>query len=909
MQKSFYFFDYLEKKIGLYYNIVGNKPKEKTMFFRKRKEKKLLGPTINPMIMDGFLNKIQDIICIAEYNGRIETINKNDIDEKYHYLQDLLNEKENKELYKKIIDTVLEEGCFINDIEIARNGRIVRMYVAAYNITSLKRIFCYIKDTNKYFEKEIELLEEIDRKDEYLKSKDLFVANLSHEIRTPINVIVGMLYFLKETTLDEKQIEYINKLEEASNLLLEMINGILDLSSDKSYSEANTRDDFNLKNCIQTSIDMFEEKAKEKDLKIYFNYNINDDVNIYADKARVSQIFTNLIANSIKYTDRGYIEINAKMVEENNVCYKFQFCIKDTGIGIKKEDTLKIFREFQQVDDPTIKTREGKGMGLAIAKKIVEDMQGKMWVESSVGLGSKFYFYIIVDKSGKTLDEINELQEIKNARDEAKLEAVSEGKAITDAKILLVEDNDMNIEITTKIIESLGYKVEVAKDGIEAIKQIKKVGKKYYDLILMDIHMPKYNGYEISKILKKDLDVDVPIVALTATVVTDVIIKENENYIVGYIQKPVKPEELQEKIKMYLTPNIEIDEKDKKHVLLIGDSDERLKYIKGNLVKKYVVATTRSELDVQILLETGNIDVILIDELEELNTELKILNNIKCNANFSKIPVVLINNKLHEEFREKVAEEGIENIIEKNEIDKCYIAIESILSKKNRESNLESVIKKQNAEKEDIYNFLFDSLVNVTASRSKETGMHLKRLRKAMRVMLKKYEEFYKEGKFTNKETIEDIAMAAALHDIGKVGIPDSILNKPGRLTDEEYEIMKTHVVIGKNILDTTYGNKLSNNIIKYARDIVYHHHEKYDGTGYPEKLKGEEISIISRIMALIDVYDALANPRVYKPAMPYKEVEEFIKDQSGRMFDPKIVNIFEMVKDELKQINEENKD
>ena len=424
------------------------------MFFRKRKEKKLLGPTINPMIMDGFLNKIQDIICIAEYNGRIETINKNDIDEKYHYLQDLLNEKENKELYKKIIDTVLEEGCFINDIEIARNGRIVRMYVAAYNITSLKRIFCYIKDTNKYFEKEIELLEEIDRKDEYLKSKDLFVANLSHEIRTPINVIVGMLYFLKETTLDEKQIEYINKLEEASNLLLEMVNGILDLSSDKSYSEANTRDDFNLKNCIQTSIDMFEEKAKEKDLKIYFNYNINDDVNIYADKARVSQIFTNLIANSIKYTDRGYIEINAKMVEENNVCYKFQFCIKDTGIGIKKEDTLKIFREFQQVDDPTIKTREGKGMGLAIAKKIVEDMQGKMWVESSVGLGSKFYFYIIVDKSGKTLDEINELQEIKNARYEAKLEAISEGKAITDAKILLVEDNDMNIEITTKIIES-----------------------------------------------------------------------------------------------------------------------------------------------------------------------------------------------------------------------------------------------------------------------------------------------------------------------------------------------------------------------------------------------------------------------------------------------------------------------
>lgn len=160
-----------------------------------------------------------------------------------------------------------------------------------------------------------------------------------------------------------------------------------------------------------------------------------------------------------------------------------------------------------------------------------------------------------------------------------------------------------------------------------------------------------------------------------------------------------------------------------------------------------------------------------------------------------------------------------------------------------------------------------------------------------------------------SKGFTEYCTICAYLHDIGKLFIPSEILQKPSRLTDEEYEIMKTHVVIGKNILDTTYGNKLSNNIIKYARDIVYHHHEKYDGTGYPEKLKGEEISIISRIMALIDVYDALANPRVYKPAMPYKEVEEFIKDQSGRMFDPKIVNIFEMVKDELKQINEENKD
>ena len=178
-----------------------------------------------------------------------------------------------------------------------------------------------------------------------------------------------------------------------------------------------------------------------------------------------------------------------------------------------------------------------------------------------------------------------------------------------------------------------------------------------------------------------------------------------------------------------------------------------------------------------------------------------------------------------------------------------------------------------------------------------------------MKVMLAKYEEFYKENLFTKREVIEDIAMAAVLHDIGKVGIPDNILNKPGKLTDEEYEIMKTHTTIGRDILVTTYGNQVSNNILNFAKDIVYHHHEKYDGTGYPEHLKGEQISVISRLMGLVDVYDALANKRVYKPALPYEEIEEYIVGQAGKAFDPKAVNVFSMVKDKLRAINEEHKD
>ena len=178
-----------------------------------------------------------------------------------------------------------------------------------------------------------------------------------------------------------------------------------------------------------------------------------------------------------------------------------------------------------------------------------------------------------------------------------------------------------------------------------------------------------------------------------------------------------------------------------------------------------------------------------------------------------------------------------------------------------------------------------------------------------MKVMLRKYEEFYKEGLFASDTEIENISIAATLHDIGKIGMPDNILNKPGKLTDEEYEIMKKHTIIGRETLESTYSDKLSSEVLEYAKDITLHHHEKYNGKGYPEGLKGDEITVISRIMAVIDVYDALANDRVYKKAMPKNEVEDFIISRSGIDFDPKIINIFLIAKDELARINENYKD
>ena len=347
-----------------------------------------------------------------------------------------------------------------------------------------------------------------------------------------------------------------------------------------------------------------------------------------------------------------------------------------------------------------------------------------------------------------------------------------------------------------------------------------------------------------------------------------------------------------------------------KKILIISSSQEKQEEQKKQLYPYFEVITTQKESDVYLLLDTYRVDAILVYELENLEQEIALVKELKNNDKYKDIPLLLINEEKNPTLKAKALEINIDEYIETEfEVDSMKWHIDNAIQKKHDEIKLKKDLKKSNNEIENVYDFLYSSLVHLTAYKSKETGSHLLRTKEYMKRMLSEYENFYHEGQFIEEKTREDIAIAATLHDIGKVGIPDNILNKPGRLTDEEYEVIKQHVVIGRDTLEGTYGNKLSNNVLQYAKDIVYHHHEKFDGTGYPEGLKNDEITTICKIMAVIDVYDALVNDRVYKKAMPYEEAEKYIIEQSGKTFDPKVINIFRIVKEDLRRINEENQD
>ena len=967
---------------------------------RKNSKIKLLNESIDKNKMIELFSRIQDLIGIADIDQNIQYINKGE----YKTLKEVFNYQGNEIIYKDMIKACFESGSYSGDITLYVDGNKTIKNIFLYRMKD--NILFLVRDLQKYIEATNSLEKQLKEKDENIKSKDLFIANLSHEIRTPMNIIIGMIYFLKATSLNDVQLEYIEKLEDSSNMLLEIVNNILTLSNNNKYNVSNKETNFNLKNLFDNINEIFEDKIKSKDLKWYMECDFDDDIMVYADKGRFAQIFINLINNSIKYTERGYIELDMKQVEETRTSYKLQFCLKDTGKGIKKEDTLKIFKEFSQIEDPSTKTQEGSGLGLAIAKKIIEDMDGKIWVESNYGLGSKFYFYIRIDK-GKNEDETDELL-IK-----PKVIVPKAVKIPGNNRILLVEDNKINVEITSKILTELNIVTDVAYNGTEAIKKIEDLGRDYYDLILMDIHMPKYNVYEISKIMRNDLGVEVPIIALTATNITDQTIEENKENISGYIQKPIKPNEFKQTIQSYLQKEsdlcykfsfidkydeflqrINYDEKmetklitllyqdfsdirekilnmtqeekkfylhtlkgalaslgaqklsddiknieDKintpeakelienllnkldsifkeieqsnilkidKTIMIVTTDEEKSTMLKAQMSKAFNIIIVKNMKEVEIILQASKIDAIVIDEFDVISNIMSLIQFLK--YKYKEIPIIILNEKRNALLKEKVKDISVDSYLESNyDVQSLIWNIKNTIKHKQEEIKLKSDLKKYNNEIGNVYGFLYDSLVNLTSLKSKETGEHILRTKEYMKVMLRKYEEFYKEGLFADEKEIENISIAATLHDIGKVGIPDNILNKAGKLTDEEYEIMKSHTIIGRETLESTYSDKLSSEVLEYAKDITLHHHEKYNGTGYPEGLKGDEITIISRIMAIIDVYDALANDRVYKKAMPPKEVEEYIVSQSGTAFDPKLINVFLLAKDELARINKEN--
>ena len=372
------------------------------------------------------------------------------------------------------------------------------------------------------------------------RAKSDFLSSMSHEIRTPLNAIVGLsedVLNYKDQVPEEVALD-VTDIQNASQTLLEIVGNILDINKIESEKMEIINKPYNLKEEIISLCKVTTTRIKDKPIE--FKLDIAPDVpeELIGDKIHIKQVVNNLLSNAIKYTEQGNITLSVKCINEKDIC-KLIISVQDTGRGIKAENINKLFTKFERLDVEMNSTTEGTGLGLAITKSLVEMMGGKINVQSQFGKGSIFIVYLPqkISKHQSEKIDINELP-IENQKD------------LSSKKILIVDDNKLNIKVAIKALQDFNFAIEECHDGLECLEKVKE---KEYDLILMDIMMPVMSGESALAKLKENPEFKTPVIALTADAVSGAREKYIKEGFADYISKPFNKEQVKEKIEKIFT--------------------------------------------------------------------------------------------------------------------------------------------------------------------------------------------------------------------------------------------------------------------------------------------------------------------------------------------------------------------
>lgn len=413
------------------------------------------------------------------------------------------------------------------------------VFLVAVSIAVLATAICYLmlhrKQREKLYTEEIRKSAEKARKANEAKTRFLF--NMSHDIRTPMNAIVGFSGLLEKSIHDEKKsLDYIKKIRVSSDILLTIINQVLEMARIESGKITLNPESVNIREMVEAMNTVFESSLTKKSLEYQCSLNVVHD-QILCDKTKMEEIILNVVSNSIKYTNpHGKITVSIDELDsedEKNANYKV--VVEDNGIGMSQDYLPHIFEEFSREHTSTETRVAGTGLGLPIVKSLVDRMDGTIEVESEEGKGTRFIMKFSFPVSLENQVREKEKQNIPDITEKL------EGK-----RILLAEDNELNAEIAETVLEETGIKVKHVEDGIQCIEELKKMPEKYYDVILMDVQMPNMDGYTATQRIR-DLDdsrAEIPIIAMTANAYDEDRRKAQEAGMDGFLAKPLDVDEM-----------------------------------------------------------------------------------------------------------------------------------------------------------------------------------------------------------------------------------------------------------------------------------------------------------------------------------------------------------------------------
>ncbi|PKV48420.1 hypothetical protein ATE84_0419 [Aquimarina sp. MAR_2010_214] len=424
--------------------------------------------------------------------------------------------------------------------QVLNNTADIIVVIAAISLLiAIIFLFLITKDVSKSQKYRNELEAEKTYTESLLKTRESLINTVTHDLRSPLNTVIGYSDLLERTGLDNKQKHYLDHLKKSSDYILHLVNDLLDLSKLEAGRMVIEELPFSPKKLIENTISSVIPINDKKNIDVRIIIDSQLKKQYLGDPFRIKQVLTNLMNNAYKFTNDGSITIDSKIIENGLSEKQLVISVKDTGIGITKEQQHYIFEEFSQGDDNTEKKYGGFGLGLAITKKIIKLLKGKIELDSELNVGSKFTFYIPLKLSDISIpEEESEVSEIQN---------------FTNKKVLIVDDDPSQLALTSEVATLAGLNYDICKNGIEAISLLQT---NKYDLVLTDIQMPKMDGFELLKSIKSNANQsNIPVVALSGRTDTS-FMEYQEAGFAASLRKPYAPKELIDLIAQVLSVDI-----------------------------------------------------------------------------------------------------------------------------------------------------------------------------------------------------------------------------------------------------------------------------------------------------------------------------------------------------------------